>query len=231
MYVLYENSIYVCTLWQYYYVETEPAPTRVTKTSGFQRSTLIWDVGFLEIEKGFDTSPFWKYILANLGLFSLICFVTLSFLVIILCVYIFLRYDGVVVVHIYIVVYGSIPWKFLFLVLRNVWIHTAYEFIYTMNSVWIHIFFAPLNIWIHTIMNSYKVWIHIFLAVQNKSCESARAASARRERAARAVSVQREPQWQSPSSPPAPTRPRPAAPTVRVACGSPDSYGCVRLPW
>ncbi len=31
-------SIYVCTLWQYYYVETVPAPTRVTKSSGFQCS-------------------------------------------------------------------------------------------------------------------------------------------------------------------------------------------------
>ncbi len=31
-------SISVCTLWQYDYVETVPAPTRVTKLSGFQRS-------------------------------------------------------------------------------------------------------------------------------------------------------------------------------------------------
>ncbi len=31
-------SIYVRTLWQYYYVETVPAPTRVTKSSGFQHS-------------------------------------------------------------------------------------------------------------------------------------------------------------------------------------------------
>ncbi len=49
-----------------------------------------------------------------------------------------------------------------------------------------------------------------------------KAASAREPRA-HATSAQREPQGQSPSSPPAPTRPRPAALTVRVACGSPDS--------
>ncbi len=50
-----------------------------------------------------------------------------------------------------------------------------------------------------------------------------KAASPRRERAARAVSVQRKPRGRSPSSSPAPIRPRPAALTVRVACGSPDS--------
>ncbi len=96
-----------------------------------------------------------------------------------------------------------------------------YEFILCMNSytlcsyhVWIHIFFPYEFI---LCMNSYTfcsyhVWIHIFFAVQNKSCERARAASA-----------QRKPWGRSPSSPPAPTRPRPAAPNVRVACGSPDS--------
>jgi hypothetical protein len=31
-------SIYVRNLWQYYYVETVPAPTGVTKSLGFQRS-------------------------------------------------------------------------------------------------------------------------------------------------------------------------------------------------
>ncbi len=46
---------------------------------------------------------------------------------------------------------------------------------------------------------SYHVWIHIFLA---------EAASAR-EPQARAASAQREPRGQSPSLPPAPTRPRP----------------------
>ncbi len=35
-------SIYVCTLWQYYYVETIPAPTRVMKLPGFQRSLDFW---------------------------------------------------------------------------------------------------------------------------------------------------------------------------------------------
>jgi hypothetical protein len=50
-----------------------------------------------------------------------------------------------------------------------------------------------------------------FFVVQNKSCERARAASA-----------QPEPQGRSPSSPPAPTGPRPAASAIRVACGSPD---------
>ncbi len=42
-------------------------------------------------------------------------------------------------------------------------------------------------------------------------------------RAARAASAQRELQGRSSSSPPAPARLRPAAPTVGVACGSPDS--------
>jgi hypothetical protein len=76
---------------------------------------------------------------------------------------------------------------------------------------------------------SYHVWIHIFFAVQNKSCECTQAASTCRECAAQAASAQREPWGQSPSSSPAPTRPRPAAPTVRVACGSPDSKGCMQL--
>ncbi len=136
--------------------------------------------------------------------------------------------------------------KKLFLVLWKVWTHIAYEFKFNefnMNSY----IFCTLNIWIHTNMNSYYVWIHIlfavimyefvhflqyefilcmnsytfcryhvgihiFFAVQNKSCKCARAASA-----------QREPRGRSPSSPPAPTRPCPAALTVRVACGSPDS--------
>jgi hypothetical protein len=136
--------------------------------------------------------------------------------------------------------------KKLFLVLWKVWTHTAYEFIFYEFSINSYIF-CTLNIWIHTNMNSYyvwihilfavimyefvhfsqyefilcknsytfcsyHVWIHIFFAVQNKSCKRARAASA-----------QHEPRGRSPSSPPAPTRPRPAAPTVRVACGSPDS--------
>ncbi len=149
--------------------------------------------------------------------------------------------SGVVVAHI-LWLMVRFHGKKLFLVLWKVWTHTAYEFIYdefSMNSyifcslniwirshyVWIHILFAVIMYeFIHFLqyesflcMNSYTfcsyhVWIHIFFAVQNKSCERARAASA-----------QREPQGQSPSSPPAPTRLRPAAPTVRVACGSPNS--------
>ncbi len=108
----------------------------------------------------------------------------------------------------------------------NIWIHIYDEF--SMNSC----IFCIFNIWIHTNMISYKNWIHIFLAVQNKSRECARATSVRRERPSRAASAQCEPQGQSPSSPPAPTRPRwlprplglrAAAPIVRVACGCPDS--------
>ncbi len=38
-----------------------------------------------------------------------------------------------------------------------------------------------------------------------------------------AASMQREPQGRNPSTPPAPTRPHPAAPIVRVACGCPYS--------
>ncbi len=103
----------------------------------------------------------------------------------------------------------------------NIWILT------NMNSycVWIHILFAVIMYeFIYFLqyefilcMNSYTfcsyhVWIHIFFAVQNKSCERARATSA-----------QCELQGRSPSSPPAPTRLPLAAPTVRVACGSPNS--------
>jgi hypothetical protein len=114
----------------------------------------------------------------------------------------------------------------------NIWIHT------NMNSyyVWIHILFVVIMYeFVHFLqyefilcMNSYTfcsyhVWIHIFFAVQNKSCEHARAAS-----------VQREPRGRSPSSPnllprlgraqlPRPLGLRAAAPIVRVACGCPDS--------
>ena len=49
-----------------------------------------------------------------------------------------------------------------------------------------------------------------------------KAASAREPRAC-AASAQRKPRGQSPNSPPAPTRPHPAALTVRVVCGSSDS--------
>ncbi len=54
-----------------------------------------------------------------------------------------------------------------------------------------------------------------------------------------AASAQHKPRGRSPSTSPAPTRPRPAASIVRVACGCPDSQGkhgcpnsqgCVRLP-
>ena len=163
-------------------------------------------------------SPFWIYILANLGLFSLIRFVTsfshswqykyfkkISYPK---------QCSGVVVAH----VLWLMVWfhgKILFLVLWKVWTHTAYEFIYdefSMNSF----IFCTLNKWIHTNMNSnhvwihilfavimyefihflqyefilcmnsytfcsYHVWIHIFFAVQNKSCEHARAARAKPE--------------------------------------------------
>ncbi len=43
-------------------------------------------------------------------------------------------------------------------------------------------------------------------------------------------SAQRKPRGQSPSTLPAPTRPRPAALTVRVACSCPNSQGCVQQP-
>ena len=132
--------------------------------------------------------------------------------------------------------------NFLFLVLWKVWTHTAYEFIYnefSMNSC----IFCTLNTWIHTNMKSYHVWIHIFFAVImyefiyflqcKKKAASARkpracTASARKPRACTA-SAQRKLRGQSPSSPPAPTRPHPAAPTVRVAFGCPNQLGCVWL--
>ena len=56
-----------------------------------------------------------------------------------------------------------------------------------------------------------------------------KAASAHEPRV-RAASAQLEPRGRSPSSPPAPTRLHPAAPTVRVVFDCPDQLGCVRLP-
>ncbi len=115
--------------------------------------------------------------------------------------------------------------------LYNIWIHINDEF--SINSY----IFCTLNIGIHTNMNSYYVWIHILFAVimyefiyflqcKKKAASArkprARTASARKLRACTA-SAQRKLRGQSPSSPPAPTRPHPAALTVRVACGSPDS--------
>ncbi len=81
-------------------------------------------------------------------------------------------------------------------------------------------------------MNSYYVRIHIIFAVimyefiYFLQCKI-KAANACEPRA-RAASVQREPRGQSPSSPPAPTRPRPAAPTIKVACGS-SVVGCLDM--
>jgi hypothetical protein len=99
-----------------------------------------------------------------------------------------------------------------------------YEFIYFLHFKYMNSYKYEFILFTNSyIFCSYHVRIHIFFAVQNKSCEHAWAASARRERAAQAASVQREPRGRSPSSPPALTRPRPAASTVRVACGSPDS--------
>ncbi len=119
-----------------------------------------------------------------------------------------------------------------------------------MNSykIWIHIYdkfsmnsytFCTLNIWIHTNMNSYHVCIHIFFAVimyefiyffavQNKSCERARAASAQRKLRARSASREGEAQAHLLPQPgharlPQPLGLRAAALIVRVACGCPDS--------
>ena len=50
-----------------------------------------------------------------------------------------------------------------------------------------------------------------------------RARSASREGEARAASAQREPRGRSPSTPPAPTRPHPAAPTIRVHPAAPTN--------
>jgi hypothetical protein len=116
--------------------------------------------------------------------------------------------------------------KKLFLALWNVWTYTTYEVIYDEFSMNSHIF-CTFNIWIHTNMNSCYVRIHIIFAVimyefiHLLQCKI-KAVSTREPRV-RAASAQHEPQGRSPSLPPAPTRPRPAAPTVRVACGCPDS--------
>ncbi len=90
-----------------------------------------------------------------------------------------------------------------------------YEFILCMNSY---------------IFCSYHVWIRIFFAVQNKSCEHARSASARCERVLQARSASREGEARAHLLPrpgharlPRPLGLRAAAPIVRVACGCPDS--------
>ncbi len=99
-----------------------------------------------------------------------------------------------------------------------------YEFIYFLHFKYMNSYKYEFILCMNSFtFCSYQVRIHVFFAVQNKSCERAQAASACRECAAQAASVQCKPRGQSPSSPPAATRPRPAAPTVRVACGSPDS--------
>jgi hypothetical protein len=106
-----------------------------------------------------------------------------------------------------IVADGSILWKIFIsrpvecMNSYYIWIHIYDEF--SMNSC----IFCTLNIWIHTNMNSYykyflqfHVWIHIFLAVQNKSCERTRAASACRKRTAQDASTQGKPQARAASA-------------------------------
>ncbi len=144
-------------------------------------------------------SPFWIYILANLGLFSLIRFVT-SFSHWWQYRYWKKRFcywcGGVVVVH---------------LLWLMVWFHSKFFIshpVECMNSynIWIRIYdefsmnsyiFCTLNIWTHINMNSYYVWIHIFFAVIMYTYEfiyflqcKIKAASARELRA-RAASTQR----------------------------------------
>ncbi len=152
-----------------------------------------------------------KYFLANLGLFSLIRFVT-SYLKK-SCLQ---QCGGVVVAHVLweMVWFGGklfISHPVECMNSYNIWICIYDEF--SKNSY----IFCTLNIWIHTNMNSYYVWIHIFFAVIMYECIYFLQCKIK------AASAQRKPRGQSPSSPPAPTRPRPAAPTVRVACDSPNS--------
>jgi hypothetical protein len=113
-----------------------------------------------------------------------------------------------------------------------------YEFMYFLHFKYMNSYkYEFLSCMNSYIFCSYHVWIHIFFAVQNKSCERVRAASACRERAARAASAQCKLQARSASCEgkaqahllPQPGRarlPRPlelraAAPIVRVACSCP----------
>ncbi len=89
--------------------------------------------------------------------------------------------------------------KFLFLVLWNVWTLTTYEFIYMMNSVWIHIFFALqmyefIQIWIHIMYEFIYFFYEFIYFLQCKI----KAASARKPRAC-STSAQRELQARSAS--------------------------------
>ncbi len=107
--------------------------------------------------------------------------------------------------------------------------HRVYEFIRMNEFIGHRVYeFIQMNIFIgHRVYEFilFNVWIHIW----RRNVWGA-ATSVRRERAAQAASVQRKPRGRSPSSPPAPTRLHPAAPTVRVVFGCPNQLGCIWLP-
>ncbi len=105
--------------------------------------------------------PFWIYILANLGLFSLIRFVTSFFSLLVVNIYatkrFFLQAIWWCSGSACIVVNGSISGKIFIscpvecMNSYNIWIHIYDEF--SMNSY----IFCTLYVWIHTNKNSYYV--------------------------------------------------------------------------
>ncbi len=130
-------------------------------------------------------------------------------------------------------------------------VRNFYFFCFHLYNIQICIFyeFNGSNIWIHTNMNSYKMnslilhckktmnsyivrihkfiylnhWIHrMYKFVLYEFRREWVAWTARAKPKLRARSACK-PQGQNPSTPPAPTRRRLAAPTVRVACSCPDS--------
>ncbi len=121
----------------------------------------------------------------------------------------------------------------------NRWIHRINKFIYYVNSSIIDEF---IHLWIHSFyeficskyMNSFNGCMYEFIYSMNLSVQNEWiqlivvrakpklwAHSVNCEGKARAASAERELQELSPSTPPAPTRPRPAAPINRVHLAAP----------
>ena len=102
-------------------------------------------------------------------------------------------------------------------------IQIVYKLKRTNSLVFVRIHIKSYNLYTNCIVQIHTKFLFLFFLSLCKQAASARAASAQREGKARAASAQREPQGRSPSTPPAPTRPHPAAPTIRVHPAAPTS--------